>query len=159
MVNDIREQVSLRLAVAEDEEFLLRLYTAGRSDELKAFRWTDQQIEQFCQTQYRAQTWQHNLTFKGSVDSIVELNGQAIGRLKVLNSMQEILLVDIALLPEFQNLGIGTKFLELLKAEARTEQKRLRLHVLITSRGINLYERLGFKRINEDGAYIEMEFR
>jgi ribosomal protein S18 acetylase RimI-like enzyme len=153
------DRVLLRLAVETDEDFLRRLYTAGRAAELTALGWSDEQVQQFCDMQYRAQNWQHDMTFNGAVDQIVEMEGQPIGRLKVLEAQDKILLVDIALLPNSQNQGIGTKLLENLKTDARMAGKPLRLHVLVTSPGIRLYQRLGFNRIADDGAYIEMEFQ
>lgn len=159
MSKDLCEQVSLRLVRPEDDDFLLRLYTAGRINELKVVGWNDQQIEQFCEMQYRSRESQYNLIYKGALDQIVELNGEAVGRLQVLESNIEIRLVDIAVLPGFQNRGLGTKLLEGLKRDASVAKKPLRLHALITSQGIRLYERLGFERLSDDGAYIEMELR
>ena len=159
MSNDLSEKVSLRLVRPEDDDFLLRLYTAGRINELKAVGWNDQQIQQFCEIQYRARTSQYALTYRGTLDQIVELNGQSVGRLEVLESEQEFRLVDIALLPEFQNRGLGTELLEGLKRDASVANKPVRLHVLVTSPGIRLYERLGFERVSDNGSYIEMEFR
>ncbi len=150
---------TLRPALAEDNAFLLELYTAGRTAELAAVGWIDQQIRSFCAMQYQAQNWQHDMTFAGAIDQIVQQGGESIGRLKVYETEKQLLLVDIALLPAYQNQGIGTALLELLKAKARTGNKPLRLHVLVTSLGVRLYERLGFTRIADDGSYIEMEFR
>lgn len=109
--------------------------------------------------QYQAQNWQHDKIFAGAIDQIVQQGGESIGRLKVYETDEQLLLVDIALLPAYQNQGIGTALLELLKAKALTANKPLRLHVLVTSPGVRLYERLGLTRITDDGAYIEMEFR
>lgn len=159
MSQKIADKLYLRHASAEDEEFLFRLYTAGRSRELEAVGWNQEQIQNFCEMQYRALMWQHNLTFQRAVDRIVELDGESIGRLKVLEKEEIILLVDIALLPEYQNQGIGTILLEQLKNQGRVAYKPVRLHVLVTSPGIRLYQRLGFQRISDDGSYIEMEFR
>ena len=159
MSNNLCEQISLRLVRPEDDDFLLRLYTAGRINELKVVGWNDQQIEQFCEMQYRARISHYELAYKNAVDQIVELNGEAVGRLQVLESDFEVRLVDIALLPGFQNRGLGTKLLEGLKREASVAKKPLRLHALITSPGIRLYERLGFERRRDNGGYIEMEFR
>ena len=153
---DTDNKFSLRPADAEDDEFLLRLYMANRSSELHAVGWNEEQIQKFCELQYRAQSWQHGATFRNALDSIVEIEGSKIGRLKVLDTDGEVLLVDIALLPQYQNRGIGTSLLEQLKTRAQAAGKPLRLHVLVTSPGIRLYERLGFTQLSNDGSYIEM---
>jgi GNAT superfamily N-acetyltransferase len=107
--------------------------------------------------QFRAQNFNYALTYSDAVDQIIEADGQSIGRLKVLENQNEILLVDIALLPQHQNRGIGTMFLEQLKSRARDVKKPLRLHVLRASPAVLLYERLGFTRVADDGVYMAME--
>lgn len=149
---------SLRSAVPEDEPFLFELYKAGRTPELKAFRWSDEQIVAFCQMQYRALNWQHNMTFSGAVDQIVERGNERIGRLKVLESDERLLLVDIALMPQFHGRGIGTRLLEQLTKRAGSANKALVLHALTTSPAIRLYKRMGFETVACEGGYVEMIF-
>jgi ribosomal protein S18 acetylase RimI-like enzyme len=150
-------EVSLRLATPDDEQFLLKLYTAGRMRELETVSWSPDEIQKFCEMQYRAQSWSYRTSYNGAEDQIIELNGEPIGRLMVFESEAEILLVDIALLPQFQNLGIGTGLIEQIKARSRQSKIPLRLHVLLTNPGIRLYQRLGFTRIADDGVYMAME--
>ncbi len=107
--------------------------------------------------QFRAQSWNYRSAYIGAVDQIIELNDEPIGRLMVHETEAEILLVDIALLPQYHNLGIGTKLLQQLKSRSREAKKPLRLHVLLTSPGVRLYQRLGFTRIADDGVYMAME--
>ena len=158
-LNQDLENVELRSAVAADDPFLLKLYTLGRLTELRTVGWGEDQIQSFCQMQYSAQTWHYSLRFPKAQDCIVLSGGKPIGRLKVYEDEEELMLVDIALVPEVQGQGIGTWLLEGLKNRAREAKKPLRLHVLVTSRGFRLYERLGFRRVADDGSYIEMEFR
>lgn len=159
MSQKIADKLYLRHAGAEDEEFLFRLYVAGRSRELETVGWNQEQIENFCEMQYRALMWQHKISFAGAEDQIVQLGQERIGRLKVLETDERLLLVDIALVPQFQQQGIGTELLEQLKTRAREARKPLRLHALVGSAGLRLYERLGFTRTGEDNAYIEMEYQ
>ena len=73
---------------------------------------------------------------------------------------EQIRLLDIALLKEFQNRGIGTILLRRLMAEAADAQKVLR-HMVFTlnSDAHRFYERLGFVVIEDLGAYKHMEWR
>ena len=56
-------------------------------------------------------------------------DGRAAGRLIVDRSGEDILLIDVALLPEFRNGGIGSALVKQVMAEAAQAQKPLKLHV------------------------------
>ena len=67
------------------------------------------------------------------------------------------LAVDIALLPEYCNRGIGTTLLRGLQSEAVAAGKPLRIHVERFNPALRLYERLGFHPIADRGVYLFME--
>jgi ribosomal protein S18 acetylase RimI-like enzyme len=69
----------------------------------------------------------------------------------------DITLVDIAVLPEYRNRGIGTTLIQSLLKEATCAQKSVALHVLRWSSAARLYERLGFTMVSDDGVYLEMK--
>jgi GNAT superfamily N-acetyltransferase len=72
----------------------------------------------------------------------------------------EIHLLDIALLGEFQNRGVGTVLLRGLIDEAVRVQKPLRHTVFVlNTQAKQFYERLGFVVFGEAGAYLHMEWR
>lgn len=159
MTEIIKDNVELRPAMAEDEAFLLQLYTFGRTAELESVGWNREQIEEFCKMQYRAQKWHHDLRMPDAKDSIVIENETPVGRIKINEDEDEILIVDIALVPSAQGRGIGTRLLRRMQHRAAESGKPLRLHVLFTGVGLPLYEKLGFVRIGDDETYIEMEYR
>lgn len=67
---------------------------------------------------------------------------------------EEIRIVDIALLPDSCNRGIGTALLRQLQAEAQASGKPLRIHVERFNPALPLYERLGFRQIEDKGVYL-----
>ncbi len=66
-------------------------------------------------------------------------------------------LVDIAILPEWRNRGVGTAFLRELIAESEYTGRPLKLQVAKGNPAARLYERLGFSKVSEDQVYIQME--
>ena len=69
-------------------------------------------------------------------------------------------MLDIAILPEFQNRGVGTALLHWLIAEAKAEHKVLRHMVFVLNHDAQrFYGRLGFVEFEEVGAYKHMEWR
>ena len=82
-----------------------------------------------------------------------------IGRLYIERRTDEMLGIDIALLPEYRQSGIGTAILRDLLAEAARDGKPFRIHVQKFNRAQRLYERLGFTTLDDDGVYLFMEWR
>ena len=66
-------------------------------------------------------------------------------------------LVDIALLTEHRNHGIGAQLLRDLISKCESERLPLRLQVTKNNPARHLYERLGFVLTGEDPMYYEME--
>ena len=82
------------------------------------------------------------------------------GRIWVGADDKQIRLLDIALLPEFQNRGIGAILLRELIDEAKQAQKPLRHMVFMLNENAHrFYERLGFVEIEDVGGYKHMEWR
>ena len=69
-------------------------------------------------------------------------------------------MLDIALLKEFQNRGVGTLLLRRLMDEATQAGKPLRHMVFVLNNDAHrFYERLGFVVIEDLGAYKHMEWK
>ena len=147
----------IRLAVPEDREFLARLYASTREDELERAGFPLDQREAFCRMQFNAQQHHYTLYFARAVDTLIEVDGVPVGRELIARSSDELFLVDIALLPEFRNRGIGSDRLQRLIAQSRALQCPIRLYAEQGSRAQALYQRHGFVITGEEGVYFMME--
>ena len=107
--------------------------------------------------QFNARQRQYGFQYADAADDIITLDGRAIGRMLVLRGKEENRLVDIALLPEHRNAGIGTGLLRGLIDEAARAAKSVTLHVERTNPAAGLYERLGFIKTRETGSHFFME--
>ncbi len=155
----IQNLIALTPARAEDEAFLRAVYASTRAEEMALTGWNTAQQEAFLSMQFDAQRQYYSEHFPDAEYSVLSVENQAAGRLIVDRSGPAILLMDIALLPEYRGLGIGTRLIQDLQAEATMAGKPIRLHVEQFNRAWHLYERLGFSSIAEGGIYIEMEWR
>jgi len=84
---------------------------------------------------------------------LIESDSIPIGRIYVYRSAREIRLMDIALVPDWRNRGIGTRLLRELMAEARSSGSSLTLHVEPANPAQRMYQRLGFRLIEQRGVY------
>lgn len=93
---------------------------------------------------------------RNTTTSVIEVDDERAGRLRVTQADDHIELSGIQLVPRVQRRGIGTAIIEELKAQAATAGVPLELGVEKDNPDARkLYERLGFVQIGE----TEAEFR
>jgi ribosomal protein S18 acetylase RimI-like enzyme len=89
---------------------------------------------------------------------VILIKGEPVGRLYLERMEEEFRLIDIALLPEHRNRGIGTRLIKDVMTEAAKEKKPVRIHVEEFNPALRLYERLKFTKIEMRGVYWFMEW-
>ena len=151
--------VTLRKVEADDEGFLCGVYASTRWEELGPTGWSDGEKVAFLESQFRAQHAWYAENFVDAAFDVILVRDVPAGRLYVRRAPDEIRLVDIALLPGFRGSGIGTALLRELQDEAATARKPLRIHVEKMNPAARLYERLGFRKIEDRGVYDFLEWR
>ncbi|KAB2933820.1 MAG: GNAT family N-acetyltransferase [Candidatus Contendobacter sp.] len=145
---------ALRTIRAEDRDFLLRVYAGIRLEELALTGWDETQKQAFLVQQFEAQHHHYQTHYRGARFDLVLLGDEPIGRLYVARWREEIRIMDIALLPEHRNRGIGGALLRDLLEEAAATSRRLTIHVERYNPALRLYRRLGFEPVGETGVYL-----
>jgi ribosomal protein S18 acetylase RimI-like enzyme len=148
--------ITIRPATAQDSAFFLQVYAGTRLEEMAVAGWSAEQQAAFLQMQYRAQQQHYQTAYPDATYHVIEHNEQAIGRLILQCTEQELLLMDIALLPPFRNQGIGTHLLRTLQAASEQTGRPIRLSVKSVNPALRLYHRIGFLPVANNGIYIEM---
>jgi ribosomal protein S18 acetylase RimI-like enzyme len=151
-------RVTLRRITDEDEPFLRTVYASTRVDVLTLTDWTDEQKAAFIDMQFNAQHFHYQKYYPEGSFLIIEVDAAPAGRLYVSRWEQEIRIIDIVLLPEFRGRGIGTSLLRDLLDEGQRTGKAVSIHVERINPALRLYERLGFKMIEDKGIYLLMEW-
>lgn len=152
--------VELRPVSDSDEQFLLSVYASTRAEELEQAEWTEEQKEMFLRWQLGLQRREYESRFPDAAYDVILVDQQPAGRIWVGSDDEQIRLLDIALLPQFQNRGVGTELVRRLIKEAERQGKVLRHMVFVLNNNAErFYERLGFKKIEDFGAYKHMEWR
>ena len=153
-------RMALRPVTDADEEFLLSIYAGTRAEELAQATWEEGQQETFVKWQFDLQRREYGARFPDAEYYVIVIDDCPAGRIWIGRDEQQIRLLDIAILPEFQNRGAGTLLLRWLIGEAKRASKALRHMVFVLNPDAHrFYERLGFAAIEEFGAYKHMEFR
>jgi ribosomal protein S18 acetylase RimI-like enzyme len=149
--------LSCRPARDEDAAFLYQVYAGTRAEELAVVPWDAAQKEAFLRMQFHAQHTYYHAHYPGASYQVVLHEGRPVGRLYVDRRPEEIRIIDIALLPEHRNRGLGGRLLYKLFEESARAGKPIRIHVEAFNRAMRLYQRLGFVKIGDAGVYHLME--
>ncbi len=149
--------ITLRLVEKKDEHFIYNVYRSAREDELKLTNWSEVQKHAFVTMQLMAQHTDYSNRFPSIQYLIIELKKKSVGRLYIAESTTEIKIIDITILPEYQQKKIGTNILKNILKRATELRKTVRLHVICSNPAYRLYDRLGFKIIStiQDRHYME----
>jgi len=138
----------IRPATAEDVSFLADVV-------LEATRAQDRLPADFDERQWRRAFCEWTMEqVRGEIPdtttSVVEVDSESVGRLRITCTADYMELCGIQLLPDIQRQGIGTAIIEDLKAKAAAVGNSLELAVEKDNPDARkLYERLGFVQVGE----------
>ena len=149
----------LRSMLPADAEFLYQLYASTREEELSRVPWLPSQKDAFLRMQFRAQSAYYGQVYPNLESGIVMVEGKDAGRLLVAESETELHIVDISMLPEYRNAGIGTRLIRGVFDRAALSEKVVGIDVEIFNRARKLYDRLGFEETGREGVYAHLRWR
>jgi RimJ/RimL family protein N-acetyltransferase len=149
--------LALRAIAPADADFLLRLYASTREEELKQTDWSDEEKQRFARMQFAAQQQAYD-RYPGAAFFLLSWNGEPIGRLYLQDSETTLLIVDLSLLPAWRGRGIGSDVLRAVFAQAGLRQQAVRIHVERFNPALRLYQRLGFRLLQDKGVYLLLEW-
>jgi ribosomal protein S18 acetylase RimI-like enzyme len=140
--------------VAEtDLAFVYALYAQVRAAELAPVPWPQDAKDAFLAEQAALQHRHYLANYPGADLLVIEDGSGPIGRVYLYRAPAEIRIMDIALMPDRRNRGIGTRLLNEILDEARATGSRVTLHVEPDNPAQRLYHRLGFRLIEHRGVY------
>jgi ribosomal protein S18 acetylase RimI-like enzyme len=140
--------------VAEaDLAFVYAIYSQVRAVELAPVPWPQGAKDAFLAEQAALQHRHYVTNYPGADLLVIEDATGPIGRVYVYRVPAEIRIMDIALMPDWRNRGIGTRLLNEILDEARATGSRVTLHVEPDNPAQRLYRRLGFRLIEHRGVY------
>jgi ribosomal protein S18 acetylase RimI-like enzyme len=150
----------LRPETEDDIPFLRLLYASTRWEELAVVTdWSDAQKLAFLDGQFGFQRHHYRTHYPATSWGVLEDRGVPAGRLYVHREPATLLVMDIALLPDWRGRGIGTALMQWVCAQACAAGKSVTVSVEKYNRAQTLYRRLGFREISDEGVHWAMEWR
>ena len=148
--------LALRPCEDSDHAFLCRLVRFFQASTMDLGFLSEPEREAMLTSQFTAQTQHNDIHFPRAERWIVEQAGTAVGRLYLDRTSTPWRLLDILLLGDAQNQGIGRTLLGWVQEGADS----VALHVAITNpRAEAFYRALGFAVVEEEGMYRYMEWQ
>lgn len=155
-----RGKIDFRIITDQDKGFLFDVYASTREWEFQYTSWPKAERQLFLKSQYEAQDKTYKMRYLGAIYRIIQLDGVDIGRLILDRQDQQLLIIDFAILPQYQGRGIGSDILKSLINEAYGGKVPVRLHVnQNNTSAIQFYLRHGFKKTGVNGLHFAMEWK
>lgn len=152
-------QIAFRDISQNDLSFLKKVYYSTRLEELESVGWDEAQINNFLETQFNCQHKAYTENYPGAELMVISLDNNDIGRLYLWKAKAEIRIIDIALLPEYRGLGIGSKIMKDILRDADRRNLPVTIHVERNNPALSLYARLGFEIAEDKGVYYFMKYK
>ena len=150
--------ISLRDVLPDDDPFLYEVYASSREQELALVPWTEEQRKAFLLMQCNAQHSYYREHYPNATHSIILRDDIRLGRLYVLRDKDAIRILDITILPAYRGAGVGTSLIRPLLEEADQSKRSVQIYVETFNPSLQLFQRLGFKPIAEEGINFLMEW-
>ena len=153
--------VLIPVKLPDDEQFLEQIYFCSRQEDLALWSSAlgEDQAKNLLKMQYRGQKNQYLADFPSADHDIIVFDEIPVGRFLTARNEREIRGVDLSILPEYRNLGIGTFLFENSFKEASETNRSFVFRVLKTNRALRLYQRLGCRIVTDEGSHYAMEWR
>jgi GNAT superfamily N-acetyltransferase len=145
--------VTYRPMADGDLPFVAELYASTRREEVAQAGWPAELQEAFLRQQHEAQHSHYSLHHSDAEWLIIERGGAAIGRLYLREDPERFHVIDISLLPEARGQGLGGAILRDLLDQAKGAGKGVSIRVEKFNPARRLYDRLGFRVIEDQGVY------
>ncbi len=146
----------LRDRTEADLPFLCKLYAQTRDEELRPVPWTPQQKQDFLRDQFEKQHAHYLQHYPRAHWWMITRDGAPVGRLYVEQTASELRIMDVSLVAECRNRGLGGALMRALLRHTDEQALAATLHVEPFNPALRLYERLGFARVETRGVYYFM---
>ncbi|TWH48797.1 GNAT family N-acetyltransferase [Sporomusa sp. KB1] len=149
--------ITFRSITDADLEFLYRVYASTRNEEMAVTGWNEADIENFLRMQFNLQHTYYRQTYPQAAFDIILIDGIPAGRLYIDRQQDKMVVIDIALLPEFRRRGAGGRIMRNLVEEVDKEGLLMSLHVECNNPVRLFYKTLGLVEKGTYGVYYYME--
>lgn len=149
----------MRPETPEDEPFLFRLFVSHNIGTLRLAGFPEDFIEKMISFQFRSQTSTYRGMYPDAIYSVVEFEGEAVGRFIEQDETDMVYFVDFLLFPENRTKGLGSALTRALMQEWAAKGRGTRVKVLMNNvASLTMCRKLGFTETPEENGYIDLKW-
>lgn len=152
-------KVSLRPETAEDTNFIEELFIADKDEQEGWRHLLPSERTKILKSQSRYQLDHYRKNFPHAWFCIIEVDGKPAGRFYVNQTPKEMRVVDISILPEYRQHGIGSTLIQQIITESQRLNLPLRLRVDPLNPALGFYQKLGFVVIANEESRLHLEWK
>jgi ribosomal protein S18 acetylase RimI-like enzyme len=150
--------IHLKRKTEIDSEFFFKLFSEIKIAELRVERWPEQMKNQLASMQYNAYEQTIKNEYPDADDFVVMVDSEKAGRLQLDKNENSMRIINISLLPAFQNKGIGSRIIKEILETADLKNKPVYLEVDRVNPAFILYKKLGFEIHSQDELKSSMKY-
>ena len=150
--------IEMRPLEQADEGFMEQLYASTRSADQRMDGCDARTEALLVALQFRARQAQLRTQYPYGDIAVILERDRPIGSLYVNYGPDEIRILDMSLLPEYRNRGIGRGLLRSLQAQAVRMRVPVRIDLLLSSQAYRLFHRCGFTPRGANGVHNSLEW-
>ena len=150
--------IQLRRRSEIDLEFFVELFSEMKNSELSLEMLPEKVKDQIISMQFHGFERSIYANYPNLIDEVIIYISKKAGRLLLHKDENSIRIINISLLNDFRNLGIGSAILRDIVEEANKTRKSILLEVDKINPAMHLYARLGFKIIEENELKYAMKY-
>jgi len=161
MMRELKRTMAItrRDAGPEDEPFLFQVFACTRAAELAQVPWSDEQRAAFLTMQFTAQHSYYHEHYPDAAYQVILRDDEPVGRLYVRREKERIRILDITVLPDHRNAGIGRGLIQSLLDEAAEAKQKVQIYVESFNPSLALFQKMNFSQLEEDGFNLLLEWR
>lgn len=146
LLEDRCVSIALRPALSDDFEYCKRIY-------FTEMEWIIEKLH----LNPASQTATFQQYWDATQVRIITVDGADVGWMQTITQNNETFLAQLFVDRDFQRRGIGTEVMRRLINEAQQCRQAIRLNVVKVNPCVRLYERLGFRVVEEDDRKFYMK--
>jgi ribosomal protein S18 acetylase RimI-like enzyme len=154
----ISKEIVLSPHDADHEDIWRTVFYDAVQSHFETLRLPKAELNDLLEFQFQAQSLDYAKNYPLASNYVILSNSEPAGRLIISTEHNDLHLIDIAILTDFRNRGIGTKILEWLFEQSRQTKLPIRFYVEKINPAMRLYERLGFRVVADVTSHFQMQW-
>jgi hypothetical protein len=139
---------------SSDEPFLVELYASTRAEEMALVPWNNDQKLFFLQMQFEAQNQYYRERYPNASFDLIKRDDCPVGRLYLAELADEIRIIDLTFLPAHFDPQVFEELIKEILQKGAQVSKPVRIYLENYSPQTEIFVRLGFQKIDEQGIYF-----